>query len=225
MSEAAFQQNEYLKNLIRRVKVDEEYMYDTDLLLDQKVKFMVDHCNKVVDFGQSSRDRYSLFDSEKIITSDINDFGTYPDVIDDICNIQNLDPGSFDGVICMAVLEHVYAPHLACENIYNLLEEGGHCLIYVPFLYRYHALKDLGYQDYFRFTRDGLAYLFKDFSEVTIYPVRGRLSTAVGLFEFWKNKVERLFGQKVNRILDFISFSSKEDHALQASGYILWAKK
>ena len=40
--------------------------------------------------------------------------------------------------------------------------------------------EDLKFQDYFRFSKDALAYLFKDFSEVELYPIRGRVSSS-----FW----------------------------------------
>src|SRR5262249_46728780 len=150
-------------------------------LLDEKIQFLADHCKKVLDVGKSSRERFSYFHPGQITTLDINQFDDYPDIIDDLCDIRHVPASSVDGIICLAVLEHVYDPMSAAKNLYKMLQPGGYCLAYVPFLYRYHAGKDLVYQDYFRYTRDGVAYLFREFSDVTLYPCRGRLSTMFNL--------------------------------------------
>lgn len=60
--------------------------------------------------------------------------------------------------------------------------------------------KDLKFQDYFRFSRDGLIYLFRDFSEVKLYAIRGRVSTPLSLFGFWKFKVEKYLGSVPSKI-------------------------
>jgi len=219
--------NSDLIDTIKRTKVDTSYLYDFNRLLDEKIGFLAQNCDRVLDFGKSSRERFDTFREQQIITSDINQFDDYPDVVDDVCNIQNLPWESFDGIICMAILEHVYAPHKACENIYRLLKPGGHVLVYTPFFFRYHAPRDLVFQDYFRFSRDALAYLFRGFSDVTIYPMRGRYSTIFNMFGSWKARVEKGLGQRVNRAVDRvlgIVFGDKEQ-VLQASGYSLWAKK
>lgn len=218
--------NQICIDIIKRTKINTDYIYNEEKLLNEKIKFLADYCENVLDFGKSSRNRYSFFDINKIITSDINSFDDYPDVIDDICNIKNLKFDSFDGIICLAILEHVYSPHQAVENMYKLLKKDGYCFVYAPFILKYHAPENLKFQDYFRYSKDGLAYLFKDFSEVTIFPFRGRYSTIFNLFGFWKNTVEKNCGQRINKIIDrfFKLFLNKND-ILYASGYYLWAKK
>lgn len=224
--ETAQQTNKTLIQLIQACKVDTGYLYEPDRLLDEKIGHLAHHCPRVLDFGKSSRHRYALFADGQIITSDINQFDGYPDVIDDICNIQNLQWGSYDGIICLAVLEHVYAPHLAVDNLHRLLTDDGICFAYVPYLYRYHAPRDLVFQDYFRFSRDAIVYLFRDFSDVTIFPIRGRYSTILNMFTFWKHKVEKRLGFRVNRFVDrLFAFGGRPDEVTQASGYFIWAKK
>lgn len=218
--------NQMLRRLIQRCRVDKAYQYDPDRFLDEKIGEMAQQCENVLDFGKSSRHRYAFFRDGQITTSDINQFDDYPDVIDDICNIKSLEWGAFDGIICLAVLEHVYAPHLAVENLYRLLKDGGYCLVYVPYLYRYHAPLDLQYQDYFRFSRDALVYLFRDFSEMTLYPIRGRFSTLANQLPFWKQVVEKRIGFRINRWLDRVLRPFfRQDDVTQASGYFVWAKK
>ena len=57
---------------IQRVIVDHGYAYDSDRLLEQKLRYMAENCNMVLDVGQSSRNFFSLFEPEKIETADIN---------------------------------------------------------------------------------------------------------------------------------------------------------
>ena len=222
------QRNEHLQALIHRVTVNSNYLYNANLLLDEQVGFLAEHCQHVLDFGKSSRHRYDLFRPDQITTVDINQFENYPDIIDDICDLQHIQPDSYDGVICMAVLEHVYDPQQAVKNIYNTLHSGGYCLAYLPFLYRYHAPDDFTFQDYFRFTRDGIAYLFRDFASVVLYPYRGPYSTIFNLWEPWKSRIEnKRYGPRINQIIDKIGIflNSKVNHKNQASGYYVWAIK
>ena len=71
----------------------------------------------------------------------------------------------FDHIICLAILEHVYDPISAVKNLYNMAKPGGIVSAYAPYLFPYHAPKDLTFQDYYRFSRDGLSFLFREFSE------------------------------------------------------------
>lgn len=219
--------NEKLKAIIEHAKIDAGYVYRSDELLDEKVHYLAQHCQQVLDVGKSSRHRYTYFKKMQIVTLDINQFDSYPDVIDDICDLHTVLPSSFDAVICMAVLEHVYNPHLAVQNLYSILRMGGYCLLYVPFLYRYHAPNSLVFQEYFHFTRDGIAYLLRDFSEVTIYPCRGPYSTIFNLWSPWKGHFEKKFGQKLNKLIDKVGtlLYRQDVSSLQASGYFVWAVK
>ena len=103
-----------------------------------------------------------------------------------------------------------------------MLKENGTIFGYVPYLFYYHAPNDLKFQDYFRFSKDALIYLFKDFSEFKLYPIRGRLSTPLNiLFEGrWKRYMEKT---PINIFLD--KFFSDEKNTKQCSGFNFIAKK
>lgn len=102
-----------------------------------------------------------------------------PDILGDIANIPVGD-NKIEAIICKAVLEHVQEPFKAASEIYRVLKPGGKCLGYIPFLYPIHA--EVGkYGDYWRFTEQGLKYLFRNFSQVEIQPVRGSLETMIYL--------------------------------------------
>lgn len=98
-----------------------------------------------------------------------------PDIVGDIHKLPFAD-NSEEAIICLAVLEHVENPFRAAEEMYRVLKPGGYCFVYVPFLYYYHAEKGY-YKDYWRFTKDVLPFLFKDFSGIELCPVRGALET------------------------------------------------
>ena len=103
-----------------------------------------------------------------------------------------------------------------------MLKEQGTIFGYVPYLYKYHAPNNLKFQDYFRFSKDALAYLFKDFNEVELFPVRGRVSAPLNILipNFLKKTLEKL---KVNILLD--KLSSERINSIQCSGYNFIVKK
>ena len=169
------------------------------------------------------RDKFSKIRSKKITTIDVNDFGDYPDIIYDICS--DLDESliaKFDKIICLAVLEHVYDPFQAVKNIKLMLKENGILYGYVPYLFYYHAPRNLKFQDYFRFSKDALSYLFKDFKSLEIFPIRGRVSTPLNImFEWrWKKYIEKT---GINILLD--KFSSDTKNSEQCSGFNFIVKK
>ena len=50
----------------------------------------------------------------------------------------------------MGILEHVYDPFKAVNNIFKMLKKDGIIFGFAPYLYYYHAPNDLNFQDYFR---------------------------------------------------------------------------
>ena len=169
------------------------------------------------------REKFSNIRSKTLDTLDINDFGEYPDIVFDLCD--KLDESlkeKYSKIICISILEHVYNPFDAVQNLKSMLKPNGIIYGYVPYLYFYHAPKDLKFQDYFRFSKDALAYLFKDFSEVEIFPIRGRISTPLNILfaGVWKKYIEKT---GINILLDKIS--SKKQNITQCSGYNFIIKK
>ena len=167
--------------------------------------------------------KYDLINSKIKQTLDMNDFGDYPDIVFDLCSDMNEEIyEKYDKVICLAILEHVYNPFKAVENLTKMLKKNGTLYGYVPYLYHYHAPQDLEFQDYFRFSKDALAYLFKDFDNVELYPVRGRISSSLHMMFAgrWKNYMEKT---NINIFLD--KFSSNEKNFKQCSGFNFIVKK
>lgn len=71
---------------------------------------------------------------------------------------------SLDAVIMVSVLEHLYDPIRAANEVERVLKRGGIYFSYAPFYHPYHASP----HDYFRFTREGYRYLLRKFSQVEI---------------------------------------------------------
>ncbi|MDQ6990589.1 MAG: class I SAM-dependent methyltransferase [Mariprofundaceae bacterium] len=86
-----------------------------------------------------------------------------PDVLGDALFLPFTDE-SVPFVYCEALLEHVPEPQRVVDEVYRALKPGGQAFFYVPFLYPYHESPD----DYFRFTKSGMAYLCRNFSYMQI---------------------------------------------------------
>lgn len=88
--------------------------------------------------------------------------------------------GCAGGVICLEVLEHLPAPHLAVDEMHRVLRPGGHLLLTTPFLAPYHS-DGRAYSDFFRYTDDGLKALLRRFREVEVHPLGGLLYRFLGM--------------------------------------------
>jgi SAM-dependent methyltransferase len=82
-----------------------------------------------------------------------------------------VDDGSFDAALCIQVLEHLDAPHLAFKEFQRILKSGGRLYLSAPLLAGEHQQPF----DYFRYTRYGFTMLGEKngFSVVSITPHGG----------------------------------------------------
>jgi SAM-dependent methyltransferase len=208
-----------VKELISNLKIDEKYL-KTNASFRSEIINKINQDMIVLDVGKSMREHFSKINCKEIKTLDVNIFDGYPNIQFDLSEEVEIEKTElnekFDAIICLAVLEHVYNPFIAVKNLKKMLNKNGVIYGYVPFLYHYHAPEDLYFQDYYRFTKDGLAYLFKDFREIKIYPLRGRLSSAMHILfgSIWKKTFEKF---KFNQILD--GLFSKKKNFKQAGGF------
>ncbi len=143
----------------------------------------------------------------------------HPDHIEDIHALSFPDD-SIDSIICLAVLEHVEDPKKAAEEIVRVLKKGGMGLIYVPFIYRYHAHRS-DYQDFYRYSKDAIRYLFRDCSVVQMCYVRGLFES---LLRFTPLHTLRPFTY-LTRALDHSCTRMRELSQKQTSGYNVFIVK
>lgn len=194
------------------IAIKEKKRKQWDQFRYQKLAWMGEKCSKVLDFGQSARQDRLLFDNTLYITADI-DSTTKPDIVADICDLNMIEDEVYDGIVCIAILEHVYDPIKATNEVLRILQKGGMLFGYVPFLYPYHA-KEGHYKDFYRYTRDGVEYLLRGFQNVEICPVRGNASTVINLLPGNLNRLQG-FGYLLDRYL-----SNR-----QVSGFYYYAEK
>ena len=208
--------------IIKNTKINNHYIKNKGDFRDHIIKNILKE-DEVLDIGKAMREKFDSISCKKLETLDVNDYGDYPDIIFDLCS-ENIDflENRYDKIICIAILEHVYNPFKAVNNLFKMIKPSGVIFGYVPYLYHYHAPKDLQFQDYFRFSKDALSYLFKDFKEVELFPVRGRVSTPFNLLFAgkWKKYIEKT---GINILLDKIS--SNEKNSEQCSGFYFVIKK
>ena len=214
--------NNDLIETIKKLKINYFYIKNQKDFRDQVLKEIKPE-DDILDIGMAMRDRHKKIKANLVETLDVNDFGDYPDIICDICSeeINGLEM-KYDKIICIAILEHVYDPFKAVKNLRKMLKDDGILYGYVPYLYHYHAPKDLKFQDYFRFSKDALAYLFKNFKSIELFPVRGRISTPLNILFAgrWKKYIEKT---NINIFLD--KFVSDEKNLKQCSGFNFIVKK
>lgn len=105
---------------------------------------------------------YSINNNFNIISFDISSKRN-PDILGDICT-YDFNCEKFDVVVIAEVLEHLHSPHLAINNIKNILSDNGRLILTVPFIFPIH---DRPY-DYYRYTKYGLKFLLRDFNNVII---------------------------------------------------------
>ena len=211
--------SEEMRAITRRAAIDLRFLHE-DGSRDMIVQ-AVQGAGRILDVGASMRDHLGEI-AGRTETMDINDFGDYPDILGDVCSPFPEDMHDrYDAVIALAILEHVYDPTAAVANFHKALKPGGKLFLYIPWMWRYHAPKNLLFQDYQRLSRDGIAYLLRDFEDVTLYPLRGKWAARANFFKFWKRRVEKRFGGRFNRLLD--SRVTEWRNTVQASGYFVTA--
>ena len=213
--------SERLRAITRRAAIDLRFLHE-----DRSRELIVQRvagAQSILDVGASMRGHLGAFKG-RVETLDLNDFGDYPDILGDVCSPFPPEmTGRYDAVIALAILEHVYDPPAAIANFHAALKPGGQLFLYVPWLWRYHAPKNLLFQDYQRLSRDGMAYLLRDFEGVTLYPLRGKYAARMNFMKLWKRRVERVFGGRLNRLLD--ARVSDWRNSVQCSGYFAEARR
>lgn len=139
---------------------------------------------RVLEIGLGEYPHSDYFD--EYITLDIMK-SKRPDILAD-ANVLPFRKSVFNGVVCIAVLEHVKRPRWVFEEIKRVLAPSGKVLIWVPFIQPMHDLPN----DYFRFTREGIIDVLGDKSHVEIVPCGGFFSTIAylcwGVVEYFRRK-------------------------------------
>jgi len=112
----------------------------------------------VLNAGSGWRDVKHLVDG-KVLNQDLTFPGDTRDNLDIISPLHEIPRAddTFDGVLCIAVLEHVENPTEVVAELYRVTKQGGFLVCTVPFLQPEHKVPT----DFQRYTRDGLETLLR----------------------------------------------------------------
>ncbi|MDX8396284.1 MAG: class I SAM-dependent methyltransferase [Mariprofundaceae bacterium] len=117
-----------------------------------------------------------------------------------ICELTSIpvDAGTYDAILCNAVLEHVPDPVDSMKEFKRLLSKDGYAVISIPFLQPYHPTPT----DFRRYTREGLVQLAgqSGFDVVEIRAVHS-LAQTVGWI-VWRRLEES--GNKLGKLLSWL---------------------
>ena len=127
---------------------------------------------------------------------------------------MNWESDYFDTIIATEVLEHLYDPEKAVNEMYRLLKSGGVCIASTRFIYPYHG----GPHDYYRFTWDSLNYIFDRFAEVEVVSHGNRFQSIWQLMNYGKEKY-------ILNILNPLIAKVKVKNTKYPLGFVAYAKK
>jgi SAM-dependent methyltransferase len=207
--------SELIVQKIKSIKINEQVEEDE---LRRRLLQIVDSTSVVLDCGKSLREfHHQVKDKVKLLhTIDINKF---PDYLIDICDRRKMNKlrRKYDFIASFSLLEHCYDPISASANLFDSLKPGGVLIGSAPFLFPRHSPDDLSYQDFFRFTRDAYVILFPNASSIELWPMRGRVGTALNVLS---TRYRFLFEEKFPILARHLNkFGSEDRQSLQSSGY------
>ena len=162
--------------------------------------------------------------------------GPNVDVVGDIHNLPFEDE-KFDNILCTEVLEHLHSPQIAISEIKRVLKNNGKIILTTRFIFPLHEIPN----DYYRFTKYGLKYLFKDWEIIELKEETDTLTTMAVLLQrigyqceflfkplklmvFLKAKMISRFSFLINKEYGNIKKNIPETH-IMTSGYYLMARK
>lgn len=124
---------------------------------------------KTIDIGGGKNADYIAFmkrsEDVDLINFDIK-AGAHIDFEND--SLPSLD-GTFDTVLFLNVMEHIFNYQHIANEVVRIIKPGGQLIGFVPFLMWYHA----DHKDFFRYTHEALAIILRNTGakNVTIEPV------------------------------------------------------
>ena len=206
-------------------------MTEWDIFFREKITKIFNETDQVIDIGGGLRinknknnrlNKDNLFierlikdDKQYIILDKVVDY--HPDIVGDIHDLP-FENNSIESIVCIAVLEHVERPWQAVDEMYRVLRPGGFLYIYAPFIFYYHPEKGY-YEDYYRFTKDGMKYLLKNFSSLEIQNVKGAIETMCNLLP------ASLLNKRWSKLFYIIDKLFKKNNSNQTSGYNIFCIK
>lgn len=184
---------------------------------------------EILDLGGVKNSKYhSLIKGNHHVVS-ANISGVEADLFINAEEYFGLSSESYNAVICLNLLEHLFDYQNAVNESYRVLKSGGYLIGSTPFMFHVHGSPD----DYFRYTKSALEKIFKQagFKEIEIQELGSGLfgiiyQATISFYRFgWLNFLARSFFMFLDKVLDKVwpnNFLSKKYFPV---GYFFKAKK
>jgi len=129
---------------------------------------------KILDVGGLKNANYHELIKGKHSFTSVNIPPNDCDISFDIQKTFPFADGSFDHIVCLNVLEHIYGFQNAFSEMHRVLRSGGTFVAAIPFMHHIHGCPD----DNFRYTESALRHILEDlkYKEIQITP------TGLGVF-------------------------------------------
>jgi len=134
--------------------------------VDEKLALLKAECHDILDIGSGPSSVLRIFFAGRNYKSVDIDPHSNADIITDAHTLAPVVDASVDAIVSFNLLEHLHSPQQAADAMHRVLKPNdGRLLLSTPFLHPYHGGNC---PDYYRFSKDGLRYLFREFRDVTI---------------------------------------------------------
>jgi len=184
----------------------------------------------ILDVGGSKKSGYHelLKGNHTIITGNIDE-GYGIDILFDAEKKWPFDEASFDGVLLVNILEHLFEHKFAVEESFRVLRQHGTIAGVVPFMFNVHGSPS----DYFRYTRFALERLLKEagFTSVRVeelgtgaFSVMYHAMLSLVRFTWLADVLIPLCGG-IDRVLSYIKPNNRMSARYMPLGYYFEAKK
>jgi len=136
---------------------------------------------------------------------------------------------SFDTVLSMNVLEHIYNHKFHFSELVRIIQPSGKLVLFVPFLYMYHANHNDELLDCYRYTKDTLSRLSEEngLLDIKVIPVsRAMMMASLNMVSLSIPRIIRIPLFCIFYAIDGVILRIRPNHRdLFPLGYVLEAKK
>ncbi len=196
----------------------QEYQEISELILN----------GEILDLGGNIKSGYQdLIRGQHKFTAVNIDPKTNSELVFDIEKKFPLPDESFDNVLCLNVLEHIFNYKNVLDESFRVLKKGGQIIIATPFLHYIHASP----YDYFRYTDSALKKILESsgFEVEQIKPLGGQIFSVQQnffnlIFPSFLVKGLQVLAKVVDRILS-VTPRYRELNKITPLGYFTIARK
>lgn len=185
----------------------------------------------VLDLGGAKKSLYySNFKGEHVIkTANLAEVEGTDYVVNLEKKFDTVAGGTFDHVLAINLLEHIYSYQNVFDETHRVLRQGGEMLFAIPFIIQVHPSPN----DHWRYTAQTLDRICKDtgFTDVEVVPIgRGPFTAAAQLlFPVLRFNILRSIFAFLAGVIDFLvhalPFNRMYKPEYYPLGYIVRAKK